>query len=114
VPLLEHVPDDRVAELHAAADAAVVGRSDGGTSGALALALTLGLPVVACDAYADRIGEAGWTFLAGDRGSLRAALERAATDPDAALRRAAAGAARAPGWGEIGVRTATLFRGDAH
>jgi beta-1,4-mannosyltransferase len=113
IPLLAHVPDDRVAELHAASDAAVVARSDGGTSGALALALTLGLPVVACDAYADRIGEAGWTFRAGDLGSLRAALERAATDPDAAARGAAAGSAHPPGWAEIGHRTASLFRGDA-
>jgi beta-1,4-mannosyltransferase len=113
VPLLGHVADERVSELHAAADAAVVARADGGTSGALALALTLGLPAVAADAYADRLGAAGWTFRAADPGSLREALERAATDPHAADRRAAAGAARTPGWDEVGARTAALFGGGA-
>jgi glycosyltransferase involved in cell wall biosynthesis len=111
VALLEHVPDVRVAELHAAADAAVIARTDGGTSGALALALELGLPVVAAEAYADRIGAAGWTFRAGVPASLRAALERAAADPAAAGRAAAAASKAAPDWDEIGARTAALFRG---
>jgi beta-1,4-mannosyltransferase len=109
VPLLEFVPDDRVAELHAAADAAVVARSDGGTSGALALALTMGVPVVAASAYADQIGTAGWMFRPGDAGALRAALETAAADPDGARRRVAALAAPAQGWDEFGARTAQLF-----
>jgi beta-1,4-mannosyltransferase len=111
VPLLEHVPDARVAELHAAADAAVIARADGGTSGALTLALELGLPVVAAEAYADRIGAAGWTFRAGDPASLRAALERAAADPATAGRAAGTASQTAPDWDEIGARTAALFRG---
>jgi beta-1,4-mannosyltransferase len=111
VALLEYVPDDRVAELHAAADAAVVARSDGGTSGVLALALTLGVPVIAADAYAEQVGDAGWTFRAGEAGSLRQALEAAAADPDGAARRAAARAAPAHSWAEIGARTALLLDG---
>jgi beta-1,4-mannosyltransferase len=109
VPLLEFVPDDRVAELHAAADAAVVARADGGTSGALALALTLGVPVVAASAYADQVGAAGWLFRPGDAGALRAALESAAADPSGTQRRAAALAGPAHGWDEFGARTAQLF-----
>jgi glycosyltransferase involved in cell wall biosynthesis len=111
IPLLAHVADERVAELHAAADAAVVARADGGTSGALALALTLGLPAVAADAYADRVGTAGWTFPGDEPGGLRSALERAASEPVRSRARAAAGAAAPPGWDEIGAYTAALFGG---
>ncbi len=111
IPLLAHVADDRVAELHAAADAAVVARADGGTSGALALALTLGLPAVAADAYADRVGAAGWTFPGGEAGGLRSALERAASDAGRSQARAAAGATAPPDWDEVGARTAALFGG---
>jgi beta-1,4-mannosyltransferase len=46
-PLLEPVPDEGVTELFGAADAAVLTRRDGGTSGALILALSFGVPVVA-------------------------------------------------------------------
>jgi len=109
VTLLEHVADERVADLHAAADAAVVARPDGGTSGALALAVTFGLPVVAAAAYADRIGEAGRTFRPGEPGSLRAALEDAMADRDAP--RGTAAPPPAPSWEEIGARTAALFDG---
>ena len=45
--LLRFIPDDGVAELFEASDVAVLPRSDGGTSGALILALSLGLPVIA-------------------------------------------------------------------
>jgi beta-1,4-mannosyltransferase len=44
---LEHVPNEEVAELHAAADAALLHYRDVFSSGALLLALSLGLPVVA-------------------------------------------------------------------
>ena len=44
---LGFVPDERVAELFAASDVAIVSRGDGGTSGVLVLALSLGLPVIA-------------------------------------------------------------------
>ena len=101
VTVLEYVPDDRVAELYEASDVAVVARGDGGTSGALILALSMGLPVVAAalPAYEELTGDgrAGWHFRAGDVDSLCSALRAAASDPDeraakgrAALERAAA------------------------
>src|SRR5207302_523112 len=78
------VPDDRVSGLHEACDVAVLPRSDGGTSGALVLALSLGLPVVAAavPAYEEltRRGELGWHFAPGDAASLRAAIEEVAGD----------------------------------
>ena len=110
VTRLEFVPDDRVAELHAAADAALVTRSDGGTSGALVLALSLGVPVVAAEPYRDQVGDAGWMFRPGDAVSLREAIQAAAADPALAVRRRAARArARAWTWEAVGAHTARLF-----
>ena len=69
VTVLEYVPDNRVAEFFAASDVFCSARLDGGTSGALVLALSLGLPVVAarCPAYVDLTdqGKAGWLFEPG-------------------------------------------------
>ena len=114
---LGFVPDERVAELFAACDAALLSRNDGGTSGSLILALSLGLPVVAArrPAYEELLDgrAAGWLFEAGDRASLAATLARAAsTDPgDLAAKRAAAAAQVARlRWDEIGARTADLMR----
>jgi glycosyltransferase involved in cell wall biosynthesis len=94
---LEFIPDERVAELFAASDAAIAPRQDGGTSGALVLALSLGVPVVAArvDTYADVTGgeTAAWLFEPGDPGAVVAALERAAGDRDAARRKGEAGRA---------------------
>jgi beta-1,4-mannosyltransferase len=96
------VPLESVAELYGAADAAVVPRSNGGTSGSLVLALTLATPVVAADvpAYRELTGEgaAAWLFEPGDAGSLAAALE-AAAGPDRRQKAAAAAkAAEALDW----------------
>jgi glycosyltransferase involved in cell wall biosynthesis len=117
-PILGFMPDEAVAEHFGAADVAVVARNDGGTSGAVILALSMGVPVVAPrrPAYAELLGEerAGWLFEPGDAGSLRAALERAAASDDAA-RRAKGEAARQRAaeldWPAIAARTATLIRG---
>ena len=91
VPLLGFVPDERVAELFGAADVVALPRPDGGTSGALILALSLGRPVVAADvpAYADLLGEppAGWLFAPGDAAALTGAIRRAAEAPPDELRR---------------------------
>jgi glycosyltransferase involved in cell wall biosynthesis len=80
---LSFVPDERVAELFGACDVAVFARGDGGTSAAIVLALSLGVPVIAADvpAYRELIGagSAGWLFEAGVAASLREALEIAAT-----------------------------------
>jgi glycosyltransferase involved in cell wall biosynthesis len=114
-PLLRFVPDDQVAELHGAADAAVLARGDGGTSGALVLALSLGLPVVAAavPAYEDltHAGALGWHFAADDADALRRVLEEVAADP--ATARAKADYAReagGAGWQEVAATTAALMR----
>lgn len=113
---LSYVQDERIGELFAAADAAVVGRSDGGTSGSLVLPLSLGVPVVAADVqtYSELTGgeDAGWLFRPGDADSLRNALERAAADPEEARRRGGRALARAQRlrWDEVAARTARLLR----
>jgi glycosyltransferase involved in cell wall biosynthesis len=118
--LLEFCPPESVAELFGACDAVVLPRSDGGTSGSLLLALSLGLPVIAADVpnYRELVGrrEAGWTFRPGDARSLAAALEQAASDVRGARTRGddALAIARALDWSHIGARTAALLRGDPH
>ncbi len=118
--IVEHlgfVPDESVAELFGACDAALISRSDGGTSGSLILALSLGLPVVAArqPAYEDLLGdeEAGWFFKPGDAESLAHTLERAASaDPGTLEAKRAAVRRRVDelGWDAIGAKTATLIR----
>jgi beta-1,4-mannosyltransferase len=91
VSMLAFVPEERVAELFHACDAAVLPRGDGGTSGSLVLALSLGLPVVAADLPTVREltsdGEAGWLFRPHDSSSLQTALERVGSDPSEARAR---------------------------
>ena len=112
---LEFVPDEHVAELYEAADATVVARGDGGTSGALVLALSFGVPAVvgALPTYVElTAGEAGgWTFSPGDAASLADALERAAADVpgrEARARRARTTAATL-GWEPIAAATARVL-----
>jgi beta-1,4-mannosyltransferase len=118
-PLLGFVPDARVAELFDAADAAVVARSDGGTSGSLVLALSMGAPVVAARQPAYEAltggGAAGWLFEPGDADSLGAALvaaERAGAEERARRGREARRLAELLRWSDIGARTAALLRGE--
>ncbi|MEZ5098343.1 MAG: glycosyltransferase [Thermoleophilia bacterium] len=118
VPVLRFVDDAEVTGLFAAADAAVVSRGDGGTSGSIVLALSLGVPVVAAalPAYAELLGggAAGWAFAAGNPGSLRAALADAATDGTRDDRAAAARAlAEERAWPAIAAATAAAMRGRA-
>lgn len=116
---LEFVPDERVAELYEAADVAVCPRSDGGTSGALVLALSMGVAPIAANlpTYAELVagGRAGWLFAPGDPASLRAALEEAAADPDERRARAAAALERAErlSWPRVGEEAARLILGTA-
>jgi beta-1,4-mannosyltransferase len=112
---LEFVPDEAVAELFGACDAAVLGRGDGGTSGALILALSLGLPVVAArtPVYEELLSgdSAGWLFESGEVASLAAALDEAAGDPADARTKGekALEHARTLRWPEIGEQTARLL-----
>jgi beta-1,4-mannosyltransferase len=118
-PLLGFVADEAVAELFGAADAAIVSRGDGGTSGALILALSLGTPAVVADteSYLELIdaGEAGWAFAPGDAESLGRALDAAAADAYSFADKGAAArsAAARLSWPEAARRTAALIRKDA-
>jgi beta-1,4-mannosyltransferase len=113
-PELRFIPDEEVAELFSAADAVVISRRDGGTSGALVLALSLGVPVVAAEPYSEMTdGEAaGWLFEPGVPESLGDALERAAAD-SALAEKAAASERRGKElrWPEIGSEIAGLIEG---
>jgi glycosyltransferase involved in cell wall biosynthesis len=115
--LLERVEETRVAELFSASDVAVLPRTDGGTSGALILALSLGLPVVAARTPVaealTRHGAAGWLYEPGDLESLRVALAQAAGAKDAVVAAKAEAAlelARTLSWPRTGERMAMLFR----
>jgi beta-1,4-mannosyltransferase len=115
--LLRFIPDSDVAELFEASDAAVVPRGEGGTSGSLVLALSLGVPAVVPrqPVYEELIGEedAGWLFEPGDSGSLRSALERAAAEPDLASRKRRHATERVRGrdWADIAADVAERLRG---
>ncbi len=97
---------ERVGELYAAADAAVMPRGNGGTSGSLILALSLATPVVAADTptYREITGDgaAAWLFEPGNLASLSAALAEAARSPEerAVKSAAAAEAAARLDWAE--------------
>jgi beta-1,4-mannosyltransferase len=112
---LGRVPDEGVAELHAASDAAVFARSDGWTSGSLILALSHGLPAVAArlPAYTALLGEeaAGWLYEPGDPASLASALGRAVHEQTDLPGKAAEARARAVAldWGDIAVETAAVM-----
>jgi glycosyltransferase involved in cell wall biosynthesis len=114
VALLDFVAFDRVGELFAACDAAILARADGGTSGSLLLALSLDRPVVvpSLPAYREIVsGTAGWYFEPHDAASLRRALETAASDPEDAREKGAAGrriAARLT-WPDAAASTAWLM-----
>ncbi len=88
------VPFESVAELYGAADAAVVPRGNGGTSGSLVLALSLGVPAIAADVATYREltgdGDAAWLFEAGDPASLAQAIRDAAGSEAERRRKAAA------------------------
>ncbi len=111
-----------VAEVRAlfeACDIAVFGRRDGWTSGALVLALDLGLPAVvaACPAYVNLVADrgSGWTFdPAGGSAALGSALRDALATPRAEREKAGARAATASAeitWADVSARMAMPLRG---
>lgn len=113
--LAQEIPEGEIAGLYAASDAAVLPRDDGWTSGSLILALSEGVPVIASstaayDELLDR-GAAGWLFEPGSAGSLRRALELAASDPAGAREKGLAALRRAEqlSWSEATARAAELM-----
>ena len=110
VPLLGFVADADVAELFEAADCVVIARVDAGTSGAVVLALSLGVPVVAHHGYADILGKAGWLFDGEDPGQLAAAMWEAAADPQISMRaRTASSRGSEWSWDAVGAQIAELL-----
>jgi beta-1,4-mannosyltransferase len=118
-PLLRFIPDEDVAELYGASDAAIVSRADGGTSGALVLALSLGVPVIAAatETYRELTddGRAGWLFDPADGDGLRAALAEAVSSPESVERKGAAALriAQELAWPALAPRLARMLRGPA-
>jgi beta-1,4-mannosyltransferase len=105
---LEHVPDQRVAELHDAADACVLPYRQVFSSGALLLALSLGIPVV--------VPQEGTAEIAGqpalepfEEGRLADALRAIRRGDQAERRRAARAAASRFDWDRIADRTVELY-----
>jgi glycosyltransferase involved in cell wall biosynthesis len=100
---LERIPDAEVAELHLAADAAVLAYRDVFSSGALMLALSHGLPVIApAGSTADELGGLPEVRLFAP-GQLAAALA-ASAPAGAAARRSAVHGAERHGWGEVATK----------
>jgi beta-1,4-mannosyltransferase len=111
---LGFVPDEEISELHLAADAAVLGYQDLFSSGALLLALSLGVPtVVPAYGSALEVATPPAVELFGDDCTLAEALEAMTTGDQAARRAAARTAAEAADWQSIGRRTAAIYRESA-
>ena len=95
------VDDQRVADLHAAADLAVLCRGRELTSSSGVLALSLGVPMVVADlgSTSELLGPGAWYFGPGDAASLAACLEEAvAAGPAGRAVRGAAGRAHVERW----------------
>jgi beta-1,4-mannosyltransferase len=100
---LGRVPDAEVAELHLAADAAVLAYRDVFSSGALMLALSNGLPVIAPrNSTADELGAPPAVRLFSPGCLARALVESAPSD--AAARASAMRSAERHGWGEMAAK----------
>lgn len=112
---IERVPDEQVAELHGAADAAVFARTDGWTSGSLILALSQGVPVLAprLPAYAELLGpeDAGWLYEPGSVPSLADTISRAARERAQVPAKVTEARRRAQqlAWDEIATATASVM-----
>jgi beta-1,4-mannosyltransferase len=114
--LFGFVPENQIAELFHACDAAVLPRGEPGTSGSLLLAFSMGLPVVVANVPTarelTRDGKAGWLFRPHDVPSLRTALQSAGADPSEARARGRRAFQVAEGleWNEIARDLALLLR----
>ena len=108
---LREVADTEVAELHAASDAAVIAYRDVFSSGALLLALSFGLPVVApAHGTAAEVSTPPALEVFAVGGLVGALSRMSAAQPAGPARRQAAlaGAERYP-WSELGRATAALY-----
>lgn len=109
---LDFVPDDEVRGLFDAADAALLTRADDGTSGVLALGLSLGVPLILADTPGYRAAATGarsWRFEPESPASLAEAVTRAVTELDGSPRRAVP----LPSWADVAELTAAAFRSAA-
>jgi beta-1,4-mannosyltransferase len=104
------IPAKEVSELHNRADAAILAYRDVFSSGALLLALSYGLPVVApaTGTATELVQPPGIEPFAG--GDLSNALNRILTGDQQARRTAALAAAKAHPWSAVGRATAHLYR----
>ncbi len=104
------IPVEEVSALHRRADAAIFAYRDVFSSGALLLALSYGLPVVApaVSTATELVHAPGLeTF---DEGGLTAALQRVQDGDQPARREAALSGARAHPWSEVAEATVGLYR----
>lgn len=107
---LREVPDGEVSGIHLCADAAVLAYRDVFSSGALLLALSFGLPVIAPNVgtAAELVGtEAGELFAPG---GLTVALGSALGADHWGRSKAATAVARQYGWDRVASETASLYR----
>jgi glycosyltransferase involved in cell wall biosynthesis len=109
---LQPVPEVEVAELHHAADAAVLHYRDVFSSGALLLALTFGLPVVAPAGTTATELVTAPAIEAYENDDLTAALAAMRTGPAAGRRDAALRTARSYAWDEMADGLLRLYRAD--
>jgi glycosyltransferase involved in cell wall biosynthesis len=109
---LEPVPEAEVAELHAAADAAVLHYRDVFSSGALLLALSLGLPVVAPagTTATELVDPPAIEAYSGDDPSLALAAIQAGSPQE--RREAAVATARSYAWDAMADGLLRLYRAD--
>jgi beta-1,4-mannosyltransferase len=109
---LGHVPSEEVAELHAAADVCLLPYRQVFSSGALLLALSLGLPAVAPAEGSLELAEPP-AIVPFEEGGLARALAAAREGDQTERRRAASAAAARYDWGPIADRTLELYEGRA-
>ncbi|MGH2910797.1 MAG: glycosyltransferase [Solirubrobacteraceae bacterium] len=109
---LRHVPDESVAAVHRASDAAVIAYKDVFSSGALLLALSYGVPVVAPAAGTaqELFGAPAVEFFRDVDDDMLDALARVRAGAGPEQTRAAHDAADAFPWSTVGVRTAEVYR----
>jgi glycosyltransferase involved in cell wall biosynthesis len=109
---LDHVPDELVASVHEASDAAVIAYADVFSSGALLLALSHGVPVVAPESGTARelFAPPAVEFFGDPDGDLLDALTRVRRHAEPGQARAAREAAGAFPWSSAGERTAQVYR----